>query len=448
MADRSKLVGEELKKVGRDAKGVAAALTDDPKARQRRELRWRVLYGTVAAVSTLGARRAASRSWRLLTGEAPPSSGGGNGASPAPPAAPLARETRTTPTRAEERAYEQERGRPLPDAAPENGRDDHESPSQNSDDSPAPQPELTEPTLDDPGLADLSKRDWVAIFKRAGKESLDDNVPMIASALAYSSFFAIPSVLLVTVGLFTLIASPETITNLMEHFRTFMPGDATRLLNDSLKQLDSKPSSGIIMTVVGLVLAVWSVTGAMNAYMTALNIAYDRKDSRSFPRKRLVALEMAAAIGFALALITVLLIFGPAIERWVGTTLHIQPVLKWVWWVAQWPLLIVGLLAAFATMYWLGPDVEHPRWHFLTVGSVIAVIAWIATSALFALYTATFGSYNKTWGSLSAVIVTLTWLWLTGIALLFGAEVNAEAERSRELRAGGDAGEGVRAPAK
>jgi membrane protein len=271
---------------------------------------------------------------------------------------------------------------------------------------------------------------------------------MIASALAYSSFFAIPSVLLVTVGLFTLIASPDTITNLMEHFRSFMPGDATRLLNESLAQLESKPSSGIIMTVVGLVLAVWSVTGAMNAYMTALNIAYDRKDSRSFPKKRLVALEMAAAIGFALALITVLVIFGPAIEHWVGTTLHIQPVLKWVWWVAQWPLLIAGLLAAFATMYWLGPDVEHPRWRFLTVGSVIAVIAWIATSALFAVYTATFGSYNKTWGSLSAVIVTLTWLWLTGIALLFGAEVNAEAERSRELRAGVNADEGVQAPSK
>jgi len=448
MADRSKLVREELQKVGRDTKGVGTALTADPKARQRRDLGWRVLYGTIAAMSALAARRAASRSWSVLTGEAPPTSRPRNGATP--PRAPLFPPPGAGPTAREERAYERAHGRPLPDAAPadDGNGENHRSPSQNGDDAPSPQPELTEPTLDDPGLTDLSKRDWIAIFKRAAKESLDDNVPMIASALAYSTFFAIPSVLLVVVGLFTVFASPDTITNLMEHFRTFMPGDATRLLRDSLTQLESKPSSGILMTIVGLVLAVWSVTGAMNAYMTALNIAYDRKDSRSFPKKRLVALEMAAAIGFAFILIAVLLIFGPAIERWVGTTLHIQPVLSWVWWLAQWPLLVAGLLAAFATMYWLGPDVEHPRWRFLTVGSVIAVVAWIGASGLFALYTAMFASYNKTWGSLSAVIVMLTWLWLTGIAVLFGAEVNAEAERSRELRAGVAAEDGVEAPRK
>src|SRR3954452_646059 len=117
MPNRTKLAGEELKKVGRDAKGVAAALTDDPKARQRRELRWRVLYGTIGAVSTLAARRAATRSWRVLTGEAPPASGGRNGAAPpVPPAAPLIPATDGEPTRAEQRAYERAHGRPLPDA--------------------------------------------------------------------------------------------------------------------------------------------------------------------------------------------------------------------------------------------------------------------------------------------------------------------------------------------
>jgi membrane protein len=313
-------------------------------------------------------------------------------------------------------------------------------------DAPGPQPERREPKLDDPGIRDLSKADWIAIFKRAAKETLDDNIPMIASALAYASFFAIPSVLLVAVGLFTLVAGPDTIQSLMHDFRSFMPGDATRLLNQSLTQLESKPSNGLAMTIVGLVLAVWSTTGAMSSYMTALNIAYDRKDRRSFVKKRIVALKMAAAIGFAFLLIAVLLIFGPAVEHWVGTTLHIQPVLKWVWWVAQWPLLVAGLLAAFATTYYLGPDVDHPKWHFLTVGSVIAVVVWLATSGLFAVYTATFGSYNKTWGSLSAVIVMLTWLWLTALALLFGAEVNAEIERSRELRKGEPAEHGLTVP--
>jgi membrane protein len=199
------------------------------------------------------------------------------------------------------------------------------------------------------------------------------------------------------------------------------------------------------MTVVGLVLALWSTTGAMNSYMTALNIAYDRKDRRPFVRKRLVALVMVACIGFAFVLIAVLLIFGPTIQSWVGRQIGAETAVGWLWWVAQWPLLVAGLLAAFATMYWLGPDVDHPRWRFLTIGSGVAVGVWLAVSGLFAVYTSMFASYNKTWGSLSAVIVMMTWLWLTGLALLFGAEVNAEAERSRKLRSrpGVAAGAGV-----
>ena len=274
---------------------------------------------------------------------------------------------------------------------------------------------------------------WKAIFIRAAKGFMNDNGTMLASALAYSSFFAIPSVLLVTVGVFTLVAGPDTITNLMAHFSTVMPGQATELLGTSLKNLDAHPASSVVMTVIGFVLALWSTTGAMNAYMLAINLAYDRKDKRSFIRKRIVALQMVAAIGFALVLVAVLLIFGPQIEKTIASHLGAAGgVLNVVWWIAQVPILLGGLLAAFATLLHLGPDVEHPKWQFLTPGSFVAAVMWIAISGLFAVYTSMFGSYNKTWGALSAVIVTLTWLWLSSTALLFGAEVNAELERSRE----------------
>jgi membrane protein len=300
----------------------------------------------------------------------------------------------------------------------------------------------------DAGLRDLSFRDWIAVLKRAAKEMSEDNMTMIASALAYSTFFAIPSVLLVVVGVFTLIASPDTISSLIDHLGDVMPAQATQLLHSSLDRLSKKPSASIAITAVGFALALWSTTGAMNTYMTALNIAYDRKDRRKFVKKRVIAVAMVAIMGFAFLLVAALLIFGPVIEKHLGSWLGIESAIGWVWWSAQWPILLAGLLAAFATLLWLGPDVDHPRWRFLTVGSVIAVLVWLAVSGGFAFYTSRFASYNKTWGSLAAVIVMLTWLWLTSLALLFGAEVNAEAERSRELRAGEPAARELQAPSR
>ena len=302
---------------------------------------------------------------------------------------------------------------------------------------PMPQPERDEPQVVDPGLGDLSFRDWRAIAVRAFKEFLEDNGTMLASALAYSTFFAIPSVLLVVVGAFTLLAGPDTITSLMAHFSNVMPGAAVSLLGGSLRRLDQNPSTGIAMTIVGFVLAVWATTGAMTSYMTALNLAYERKDGRSFVRRRIVAVELVAVIGFAFLLVAILLIFGPPLEQFVAS--HAGPLsgaIGWIWWIATWPILVAGLLAAFATLLYLGPDVAHRRWRFITPGSGLATVVWLAASGGFAVYTASFGSYNKTWGSLAAVIIMLTWLWLAAIALLLGAEVNAETERSRELREG------------
>jgi membrane protein len=306
-----------------------------------------------------------------------------------------------------------------------------------------PQPERDEPKLADPRLRDLTLRDWHAIFRRAAKKSLDDNITLIASALAYSSFFAIPSTLLLAVGLFALLSGPDTVRNLMDRLDQVLPAEAAELLGDSLDQLEQQPSAGIVLTVVGFVLALWASTSAMTTYMAALNTAYDREDGRGFVRKRIVALAMVAAIAAAVGLVAVLLVFGPFVERWLGGLLGLEGVFGWIWWIAQWPVLVAGLLCAFAVLQYFGPDVDRRRWVFITPGAVVAVVVWIAVSGAFAVYTSLFDSYNKTWGSLSAVIVTLVWLWLTGLALLFGGEVNAEVQRSRELRQAEPAGEHV-----
>ena len=157
---------------------------------------------------------------------------------------------------------------------------------------------------------------------------------------------------------------------------------------------------------------------------------------------------MLASLAVAFALTFGLLVLGPIISDWLGGLLDLEGAFGWIWWTAQWPILVFGLLAVFAAVLYLGPNVAHPRWRFLTPGSIVAVVVWLAASGLFAVYVSVFGSYNKAWGSLAAVIILLTWLWLSALALLLGAEVNAEAERSRELRSGEPAEVELQAPAK
>jgi membrane protein len=313
---------------------------------------------------------------------------------------------------------------------------------------PTPQPEQREPELSDPGLTDLSGRDYKAIVVRSAKQALAHGVTDLAAALAYYSFLAIPAVLLVAVGLFSLFASGDAITTVIDKLGTVVPSQATQLIEDSLRRMNENKSGSLAMVIVGFVFALWTTTGAMTSFMRAVNRAYDRDESRGFVRQRLVAVQMVIAMGVAFLLVFGLLVLGPVMSGWIGSALDIEGVMGWLWWVAQWPVLLVGLLAVFATVLYLGPNVDHPRWRFITPGSVFAVVVWLVASALFAVYTSMFDTYNKTWGSFAAVIVMLTWLWVTGIALLLGAEINAETERSRELREGQRAERAIQAPSK
>jgi membrane protein len=320
--------------------------------------------------------------------------------------------------------------RPLPDEAPE------------------PQPELDEPRLAEPGPFDLSKRDYLAILRRAVKRFREDHMTNVAAALAYYAFLAIPSALMVAVGLFSLFAGPSAVTTVIGKLHGIVPGEATDLLEQSLRNLTQHRGTGITVLSIGGVLAVWSLTGAMQNLMWALNIAYDRNEERGFIRRRITALFMVvfALIGFALAF--GVLVLGPHLSSWIGDAISARSIVKPVWYVAEWPLLVGGLLVTFAGLMYLGPNVKHPHWRFLSFGAVLALVTWLLASGAFAFYVSRFASYNKAWGSLAAVVVMLTWLWLSAAALLLGAEINAEAERSRELRRGEPAEDELQASAK
>jgi membrane protein len=311
-----------------------------------------------------------------------------------------------------------------------------------------PQPERAEPQLPDPRLRDLTFRDWKAILLRAVKQANADAITDIAASLAYYAFLAIPAALLIAVGVFSRTAGPDTIESMMDRLTGVVPAEAIQLIEESLVRVTENKSGGLVLIVLGFLLALWTATGAMNALMRGLNRVYGREETRSFLRQRLTALTMLVCLLLAFALSFGLLVLGPVISEWLGGVFDLEGVFGWIWWTAEWPILLLGLLFVFAAVLYLGPNVDHPRWRFLTPGSVVAVAIWLVASGLFAVYVSLFGSYNKAWGSLAAVIILLTWLWLSALALLLGAEVNAEAERSRELRQGRPAEVELQAPAK
>ena len=277
-------------------------------------------------------------------------------------------------------------------------------------------------------------REWLSLLVRGAKEAKADSITDVAAALSYYAFLAIPAVLLVAVGIFTQVAGTDTIESMMKRLEGIVPEEAIKLISDSLNRAIENQSGGIVLIVVGFLLALWTASGAMNALMRGLNHVYDVEETRSFARQRLVALGMLACLFLAFGLAFGLLVLGGPLSDWIGNTLDAESLVGWLWWAIQWPILILGLLAAFAAILYLGPNVEHRKWRFLTFGSVFAVAVWLLASGAFAFYVSRFGSYNKAWGSLSAVVVMLTWLWISSVALLLGAEINAETERTREPR--------------
>jgi membrane protein len=305
------------------------------------------------------------------------------------------------PTRAEDETRE---GRPYPDEASLEGGD--------------------------VGVTDLGVRDYAAIVKRAAKAAVEDQITDSAAAIAYYGFLAIPALLLISVGVFSIFAGPGAIETIIDKLGTVMPAEAVALLENGLRRT-TEEGGGLTLIVVGGAVALWTASGVANAVMRALNRVHDTKESRGFLRQRLVALVMVLTALGAFALVFGVLILGPKLSVWIGDAFGAEAAVRWAWLLGQWPILVVGLLLAFGAVLFLGPDVEHPRWRFVSLGAGLAVALWLAASGGFAIYLAFFGSYNQTWGSLAAVVIMLIWLWLGSLALLFAAEVDAEIERTR-----------------
>jgi membrane protein len=284
-------------------------------------------------------------------------------------------------------------------------------------------------------------RRWKEIGVSAVKGAKRDAITDLAAALAYYGFLAIPAVLLVVVGVFSRTAGTDTIESLIARLEGVVPEEALTLIQDSLSRATQNRNGGLVLIVVGSLLALWTAVGAMNALMRGLNRVFECEETRGFVRQKLTGLGMLVCVLLGLGLTLGLLVLGPVLADRLGKAVDQEEAFDWIWWTVQWPILLLGLLVAFGGILYLGPNVELRRFRFFTLGAVVAIVIWLVASGLFAFYASRFGSYNKAWGSLAAVVIMLTWLWLSALALLFGAEINAEAERDPARRRGepGDA---------
>ncbi|MEV0678524.1 YihY/virulence factor BrkB family protein [Actinosynnema sp. NPDC050436] len=290
----------------------------------------------------------------------------------------------------------------------------------------------------------LPKRSWWAVLKRTAKEFTDDNLTDWAAALTYYAVLSLfPGILLLT-SLLGLLG-PEATRTLVDSLDALGPGEARDLVVGAIENLQSSKAVAGPLAIVGLVTALWSASGYLGAFMRAANSIYDVEEGRPF--WKVVPLRLALTVGVVtlLALTALGVTATGGVADWLGEVLGLGDAVVTVWGIAKWPVLLLLASLAIGLLYWASPNVRQPRWLWITPGGLLAVVVWVAASFGFAFYVSHAGSYNKTYGSLAGVIVFLVWLWISNLALLLGAELDAELERGRRMRKG-ESGEDPVAP--
>jgi membrane protein len=275
---------------------------------------------------------------------------------------------------------------------------------------------------------------WWAALKRTVREFRIDNLSDWAAALTYYSVLSIFPALLVLVSLIGLAGRP-TIQGLVDNLGQVAPGSVSEILRTAIENLQRSQGSAGVLALVGLGVALWSASGYVAAFMRASNAIYDVPEGRPIWKTVPIRLAVTVVVMLLLAVSAVVVVVTGGLADRVGRLLGIGSAAVTAWDVAKWPVLLLVVSILFALLYWASPNARQGfRW--VTPGGVLAVVIWVAVSIAFALYVANFSSYNKTYGSLAGVIIFLVWLWLSNMAILLGAELNAELERSRAIAGG------------
>jgi membrane protein len=279
---------------------------------------------------------------------------------------------------------------------------------------------------------------WKDLLKQSLKEALADDVFDLAAQQAYYFFFALFPALLFVIAVASFFPLQGLIDNVVTTISRIAPRDVVNILTESIASI-SKQNSGGILTFAFLV-TIWSSSGAMVSIITTLNAAYDVTESRPWWKTRLTAVVLTVGIAVFILLSMFLIVAGPTVAEHLANRMRLGDAFKWTWWVLQWPVVFALVVSAIGLVYYFAPDVEQD-WVWITPGSILATVLWLAVSLGLKLYYQLMPNANAAYGTIGAVMVLMLWFYVSGLALLLGAELNAEIEHASPY--GKDVGERV-----
>jgi membrane protein len=289
---------------------------------------------------------------------------------------------------------------------------------------------------------DLSARSWWAVLRRCLREFRADNLTDSAAALTYYAVLALFPALIVLVALVGLFGKyPQTTDALLKIVGKLGPRSAIDTFRKPITGVVRNKGGAGALLGVGLLATIWSASGYVGAFMRASNRIYEVEEGRPFWKLRPIQIGVTLVMVFATALVALAIVVTGPLARAVGDAIGLGSAAVTAWNYGKWPVLLLVVVTMFAVLYYVAPNVQLPGFRWLSPGGIVAVVVWLVASALFALYVANFGSYNKTYGTLAGVVLFLVWMWITNLSILLGAEFNAELERSRELQSGTTAAE-------
>ncbi|HEY8550165.1 MAG TPA: YhjD/YihY/BrkB family envelope integrity protein [Vicinamibacterales bacterium] len=268
---------------------------------------------------------------------------------------------------------------------------------------------------------------WLELFKRTARETIADDCLSLAAQLAYYFFLSLFPALLFLLALASFMPIENVADRMIASLQSVAPPDMLGIVRDEIMRIARSDSGGLL--TFGFIAALWSSSAAMLAIVNTLNKVYDIEESRPWWKVRLIAIALTIALAIFLLLSFLLVVLGPTVAEYLARSVGLGPVFEWTWKIAQWPVALFLISTALGLVYYFAPDAEQD-WVWITPGAVLGTVLWFLASLGFKYYVSNFGDYTATYGAIGGVMVLLLWFYLSGLAILVGAEMNAEIEHA------------------